>query len=71
MVLIRKSVLTLSTLGTRMEPYSGVTSDGYTYSSVHVLQCLHSPETSKEHARLHAYEPLNSDLEQADVPDVS
>lgn len=28
MVLIRKSVLTLSTFGTRMEPYSGETSDG-------------------------------------------
>lgn len=43
MVSIRKSILTLSTLGTRIELYSGVPLLGYTYSSTCVFQCIHVP----------------------------
>lgn len=43
MVSIRKSILTLSTLGTRIELYSGVPLLGYTYSSTRVFQCIHVP----------------------------
>ncbi|XP_023564805.1 inhibitor of nuclear factor kappa-B kinase subunit alpha [Octodon degus] len=39
----KKSVLTLSTFDTRMEPYLGVVSDGYTHSWVPVLQCIQVP----------------------------
>lgn len=42
-VWIRNSVRTLSTLGTKMELYSGVISDGYTYSSTRVCQWTHWP----------------------------
>ena len=42
-VFVRKSVQTLSTLGTRIEEYSGLLSEGYMYSSTRFRICTHSP----------------------------
>ena len=43
---MRKSVRTLSTLGTKMVEYSGVESDGYVYSDTFVLQCFQLPAST-------------------------